>query len=502
MNKPSRQNNESISDLQAEIARLQKIIDVLAARAEQPMDTPNSAYSVFQSTILLEDQVRTRTRELEAALLRNEKISRELHEAGERMEQSEKRFRNIFEYAPNGITIVDTNGRFFLANQAFCAMVGYDREALSSMSPLDITHPEDRADSRLNMQLLTRGEAEVIQMEKRYLRKDGKVIWVHLTTTLLRDAVGNPQFFIGQAEDVSAQRQAEEQLRLAATVYEHSNEAMMITDHDNRIIATNPAFTALTGYSAEEALGHNPSFLSSGHQNADFYRQLWQVLETGHHWEGDIWNRKKNGAIYAQWMSINAVLDARGRVQNYVALFSDITDEKKAAEKIWEHANYDALTRLPNRRLFHDRLEQAIKMTDRADNVLALFFIDLDRFKEVNDTLGHQMGDLLLVQVAERITSEVRASDTVARLGGDEFTVILPNISDADDARRIAKAILETLARPFLIEQAEIHVSCSIGIALYPQHAQNIDDLIRLSDAAMYRSKQQGRNGFSFADSP
>lgn len=491
-------NMTPLEKSQAEIVRLNKIIDALVERADQAMDTPGSAFGMFQSTIMLEDQVRTRTRELEAALQRNEKISRELKIANERIEQSEKNFRNIVEHAPIGMCIIDTAHRHFLVNKAYCDIVGYDKQELAALTPLEITHSDDLATSRINLQRIVDGEIDSYQVEKRYIRKDGSIVWVHLTTSLLRDAQGAPLNFIGQIQDITARRLSEEKLRLAATVYNYSNEAMMITDVANCIVATNPAFTALTGYSPEEVLGRNPRMLGSGRHDAAFYRQLWQTLASENHWEGDVWNRKKNGEVYAEWLSISAVFDDKGAIQNYVALFSDITEKKKAAEKIWEHANYDALTHLPNRRLFNDRLEQGIKMADRSGASLALLFIDLDHFKEVNDTFGHQVGDELLLQVAARITAELRATDTVARMGGDEFTAILPEVTGPTDIDKVAQSLVDTLVKPFYIGQEEIHVSASIGASIYPQDANGLTGLINTADAAMYLSKQQGRNRFNF----
>lgn len=488
---------KSLQAMQLEIARLNKVVDALIEQAEQQADGPRSDYGVFQSTVLLEDQVRLRTRELEAALQRNERISLDLQAANERIEQSEQRFRNIVEFAPIGMCILDMDLHYQLVNKAFCDIVGYDKEELASLTPFDIIHPEDLPVSRENLQRLISGASDAYHVEKRYIRKDGSVVWISLTTSLLRDAHGAPMNLIGQLQDITARIQMEEKLRLAAAVYNHSNEAMMITDAENHIVATNTAFTDLTGYEANEVLGRNPNFLSSGRQGKDFYQQLWQALATHHHWEGDVWNRKKGGELFAEWLSISVVHDDKGAVQNYVALFTDITEKKKAAEQIWEHANYDALTRLPNRRLFRDRLEQGIKQADRDSKILALFFIDLDHFKEVNDALGHQIGDELLVQVATRLADQVRASDTVARLGGDEFTAILNDISDPEDVGRVARGFVDTLAKTFHILGKEIHISGSIGVVLYPVDARTIGDLIKGADDAMYHSKKMGRNRYT-----
>lgn len=484
--------------LQAEVVRLNKMVDALVERAEQAMDVPHSSYGVFQSTIMLEGQVRSRTHDLQAALQRNERISRVLQVANESLEQSEKRFRNIVEHMPIGMCIIDMEHRHTLVNKAYCDIVGYDKEELDTMTPLDITHPDDLSLSRDQLQRLEDGEIDSYQIEKRYIRKDDSVVWVHITTSMLRDAKGAPYNFIGQIQDITGRRLAEEKQRLAATVYNYSNEAMMITDAHNHIVATNPAFTALTGYSAEEALGQNPRMLGSGRHDEGFYAGLWKTLLSENHWEGDVWNRKKSGEVYAEWLSITAVQDEQGVTQNYVSLFSDVTEEKMAAEQILEHANYDLLTRLPNRRLFHDRLDQGMKQADRLGESLALIFLDLDYFKEVNDSMGHQAGDDLLIQVASRISAKVRATDTVARLGGDEFTVILPNITDVDAVGRVAQSIVDTLSQPFNLGIKEAHISASIGISIYPNDATEMQTLLKRADEAMYLSKSHGRNRFTY----
>ena len=291
---------------------------------------------------------------------------------------------------------------------------------------------------------------------------------------------------------------SEKALRLAALVYENSSEAMMITDEQNRIIATNPAFTRVTGYTTEEVLHRNPSVLNSGRQDAEFYRALWLELEQTGRWQGEIWNRRKNGEEFAEWLTINTIVDAHGRVNRHVALFSDITEKKRMDALIWTQANYDPLTNLPNRRLFLDRLEQGIRLALRGQTALALLFIDLDHFKEVNDTLGHQRGDELLAEAARRIRICVRDSDTVARLGGDEFTVILGELEDLGSVAGIAQKILTALDQPYQLGKEQAFVSGSVGIAIYPHDASDATGLLKKADHAMLAAKQQGRNRFSY----
>ncbi len=292
--------------------------------------------------------------------------------------------------------------------------------------------------------------------------------------------------------------QAQERLRLAVLMYQNSSEAVMILDHSNRIVSVNAAFTRITGFSVAEAVGKVPALLQSRQQDRDFYRDVWnEVVATGQ-WQGEIWNRHKNGSEYAVWLTIDTIYDTTGEVWRRVALFSDITDNKKADALIWEQAHHDNLTGLPNRRLFFDRLEQGIKTTCREGDHLALLFIDLDRFKEVNDAFGHQHGDELLVEASRRIKEHVRDSDTVARVGGDEFTVILPGLHEEAAAGQIAQKLLEVLNQPFELANEKAFISASIGIAVCPDDASNPQELLKNADQAMYAAKQAGRNSFSY----
>jgi diguanylate cyclase (GGDEF)-like protein/PAS domain S-box-containing protein len=292
--------------------------------------------------------------------------------------------------------------------------------------------------------------------------------------------------------------------RLATLLYQNTNESMMVTDSNNLIIAVNPAFTTDTGYSAEEVIGRNPSFLKSDRHNNAFYENLYQELKITGKWQGEIWNRRKNGDLYAEWIRVSTICDDDGRILNRVSLATDITARKESEDIIWKQANFDSLTGLPNRRMFHDRFLQEVKKSHRSNLPLALLFIDLDEFKEVNDTIGHQMGDVLLKETAKRLTSCVRESDTVsylesvARLGGDEFTVILSEIKDIECVERIAQRILSKVAEPYQLGEDVAYISASIGITLYPNDSTDIDSLIKNADQAMYAAKREGKNCFSY----
>lgn len=297
----------------------------------------------------------------------------------------------------------------------------------------------------------------------------------------------------GFVTDISERHRREEALRLAATVFDIVDEALLVTDPENHIIAVNPAFTVITGYTAAEVLDHNPRILSAGTQPAAEFRDMWQSLHDKGSWQGEIWNRKKDGEVYVVWLSIKLVRDAHGKVTHHVAVFSDISERKAREQNILHQAHHDPLTDLPNRALFGERLSQALLRARREGQRMALMFLDLDRFKPVNDTLGHAVGDLLLQEVAQRLVATVRESDIVARVGGDEFIVLLPTLDLADDALPVAGKVIGALEAPFTIGEHHLEISASIGIALYPEQGDNEETLTHHADIAMYHAKKAGR---------
>jgi len=293
-------------------------------------------------------------------------------------------------------------------------------------------------------------------------------------------------------------RMAEEELRRAATVFDNTDEGIIVTNAEADIVLVNNAFTVITGYKPEDVLGKNPRLQQSGRHDAAFYQTMWDILNRDGQWRGEIWNRRKNGDIYPAWENINVVKDGHGRLTNYVAIFSDISVLKESEERMVELAHHDTLTGLPNRLRFIANLEQAIQSAKRHKHKVALMFLDLDRFKYVNDTLGHNVGDELLKTIAGRLKSCVRAEDTVARLGGDEFTVVLTEVAHAEDAGLIADKIVKAVCKPVTVSEEMIDTSVSVGISIFPDDAVECEGMLKAADTAMYHAKAMGKNSFQY----
>lgn|GEM_PF-2437982 len=307
---------------------------------------------------------------------------------------------------------------------------------------------------------------------------------------------------IEQAANLAAiaieKHRSNEELQLASLVYQNSSEAMLIFDSERNIISVNPAFTKITGYRAEEMLGHKADILNSEYHDKDFYAAMrQQVLETGF-WQGEVKDRRKNGEMFVKWLIVNTIFNDDGSVHRRLALFSDITEKRKSEELIWKQANFDFLTGLPNRNMFHERLEREIKQAKRDSLSFALLLIDLDHFKEVNDTLGHDVGDILLVEAASRISLVVRETDTVARLGGDEFCIIMSEIDEVSNIERVAQQVLDKLSEPFYLGNEVSFISASVGITIFPTDAEEFDLLLKNADQAMYQSKSLGRSRYQY----
>jgi diguanylate cyclase (GGDEF)-like protein/PAS domain S-box-containing protein len=294
----------------------------------------------------------------------------------------------------------------------------------------------------------------------------------------------------------------EQRWRLIGSFLDHTAEAILITDAENRIVYVNRSFTRVTGYTLKEVSGKTPRILHSGRQTAAYYAHMWKCINASGRWQGEIWNRRKNGEIYPEWLSIAAVRSSTGKVENYLAIFSDITLRKREEQELYDLATHDALTGLPNRFFFSERFRHAMVRAKRASHLVGLLYLDLDRFKPVNDALGHKCGDQLLQTVAKRLKRSVREEDMIARLGGDEFAIILDHLSKPRDAAATARKLLHALARPFLLEGHKASITASIGITVYPFDGDDVDTLLKRADGAMYRAKTERRNDYRFWGDP
>jgi diguanylate cyclase (GGDEF)-like protein/PAS domain S-box-containing protein len=360
---------------------------------------------------------------------------------------------------------------------------------------LQHVHPEDR--DRVDQMWQRALGGAPYDIEHRILVGD-EIKWIHEKAFMDFDANGGKVISaIGTVRDITRHKQEEAALHLAARVFESSGEAILITDDKASVVAVNHAFIEMTGYRREEVMGKNPSILASGRHDTAFYRTMWDDLNRFGYWQGDIWDKHKSGRVYPKWMSITAVRDEHGTLVNYVSIARDITEKKDAEKNIHLLAYYDVLTGLPNRTLLRDRMGQMIATAHRDKQQFAMLFLDLDRFKYINDSMGHSVGDRLLQSVAQRIQENVRASDTVARLGGDEFIVLLHD-AGASAAAVVAKKLLDVLSNPFDLDGQFISTHASIGISIYPDHAQDSDTLIKSADMAMYHAKEEGRGNFQF----
>ncbi|MFO1379027.1 MAG: PAS domain S-box protein [Chitinivorax sp.] len=408
---------------------------------------------------------------------------------------AESKFRALVELSLVGLYIVQ-DGRIVYANPTLATMLGYSQQQLVGMALQDITAADDVALVQAKQLLHLRGETHGCRYQYRARRRDGKLLDVEAHGRVFeydgRAAV------IGLLMDVSENLARERQLKLAAKVFDNASEGILITDADAQIIAVNPAFCKITGYPAVDALGKVSRMFKSGIDSSEFNSDMLMSLEVNGHWQGELTDRRAGGELYPAWLSISAVREESGSISNYVAVFSDITGRKEAEERLYFLANHDPLTLLPNRSLLHQNLGHALARANVSNQQLAVLFIDLDRFKTINDTLGHDAGDKLLQEVSARLRACARSSDTIARLGGDEFTVIMEGIGDATVITGVAERILAALAQPVLLQAREYYVTCSIGIATYPGDGADAQALLKNADVAMYRAKDLGKNNYQF----
>lgn len=409
------------------------------------------------------------------------------------LRESETLFHTLAKSSPVGVFHTDKEGNFLYINQSWYEITGIALEDAMSDEWITYTHDEDR-----NAVILawnnTVSKRIPFNQEFRIHRGDNKVVWVKGQAAVEQDAMGNFLGFVGTVTDITKLKISEESHRMSTVVFENTREGIMVTDADNTIVMINRACTDITQYQEHELIGQTPSMIASGRHDRMFFRDMWQVLKTTGYWQGELWNRRKNGDIYPELLSISAIKNQLGEITNYVGVFADISSIKSSEEKLEFLAHHDPLTKLPNRLMLLSRLNHAIEVARRENTQLALLMLDLDRFKNVNDSFGHLTGDELLQQVAQRLTSKVRSVDTVTRLGGDEFTILLGSIASPEDAARVAATIIKSLEAPWLLSNnVEVRIGTSIGISLYPGHGETALELLQHADAALYQAKAAGR---------
>lgn len=413
-------------------------------------------------------------------------------------ERLQKINATVFDSSTEAILVTDIDARIISINDSFMRITGYVAEDVIGHRLIDFLTEESAATVADHFEPRSNTDHfPSIEVQQRC--KDGRLLWMEVLSTPQRDAAGNVTGYHRICRNITERKQAEEKLQLSASVFSHAREGIMITAPDGTIIDVNDAFSHITGYSREEALGNSPRLLRSDQHASAFYSAMWQELGKNGHWHGEIWNQRKNGELLAEILTISAIRDAQGNVRQYVALFTYITPLKKHEQELEYIAHFDALTHLPNRLLLADRLRQAMRQADRRGKKLALAFLDLDGFKAVNDQHGHETGDQLLVQIATRMKQALREGDTLARLGGDEFVVVLPDIANVDSCVATLNRILDAAAQPVIVNQVALQVSASLGVTFYPQDAEiDTEQLLRQADNAMYQAKLGGKNRFAF----
>ena len=422
-------------------------------------------------------------------------------EAGKESRQhSEERFFEFLEGVDLATIAIDVRGKLVHINRFMAARIGQAAESLLGCDWIgQCVSTEDRP--RLAGYFAANASLSALPPELEYqveTPKGPRLFRWH--PILIRDPAGVPARIAMMGSDITEWRLMGDRLRMKAQVFDRSNEAMVISDQQNNIVAVNAAFTKLTGYEREEALGRNPRILGSGRHDAAFYRAMWQGIVREGYWRGDIWERRKDGSVYPKFLSITAIRDDVGAIVNYLAVFHDVSERKEREAQLESLAHFDPLTGLPNRMLLYDRLDQAVAIANRQRQHFALLFIDLDEFKPVNDVYGHTVGDEVLKQVGQRLNLVIRGMDTAARLGGDEFVVVLTDIRSRENAQAVAEKIIDELSKPYQVAGARLSISASIGASLYQDAQATAMDLLRTADEAMYQAKRDGKRRVIFHD--
>lgn len=416
----------------------------------------------------------------------------QLKETQQQLQTSEEKFAKAFHASPDGLLLTrQSDGLLIEVNEGFSRITGFNSTLSVDRSTLDLGIWVNLNERKQMLDLLKR-DGFVRDFSCHIRRNDGQIRLCEVSSRPL--PIGNEDCMLTIARDITERHLMQEKLQQAATVFESTAEGVLITDTQQHISAVNRAFTEITGYSETEALGHTPRLLASGLHDSAFYAAMWHQLTAEGHWQGEISNRRKNGELYPSWLTISAVRNRDRQITHFVAVFADISSLKHAQARLDYQAHHDPLTGLPNRTLFESRLLAALNGQQENGGQGAVLFLDLDRFKHINDSLGHPVGDLLLKGIAVRLREQLRDIDTVARLGGDEFIILLPGLQQPSDAEHIAQKLLNCFTAPFQAGEHEFFISASIGTSLYPQDGCDVATLVKNADAAMYRSKAKGRN--------
>jgi diguanylate cyclase (GGDEF)-like protein/hemerythrin-like metal-binding protein/PAS domain S-box-containing protein len=444
-----------------------------------------SMETVITTVLTMYSAISTRTLDL----MREKNLRRQAEKA---LQISEERWKFILDGDKENIWDfnLEDGSKYVLKDEI--SIIDIIQDNIKDKDSTTRIHPEDIESVKNDFLDHLQGNTKFYTNKHRVIKDNGSCFWVLSRGKVVsRNENGKPLRIVGTHSDITERE-------LASIIYRNSSQGMMITDISNNIISINNAFTEITGYNETDVLGKNPSILSSGKHGKQFYNDMWKSINTSGEWSSEIYNKHKDGHIYCELLSINLVKNKLGATDYYVSLFNDITEHKKAQETIHKQANFDSLTHLQNRAMFQIKLEKQRLRSNRNKLPFALLFIDLDHFKNVNDSLGHEIGDSLLVEASTRIMHSVRETDVVARFGGDEFTIILPDIKDTDCIDRVAQDIILELSKPFDFGLNKVYVSASIGIALYPDDADTLSGLLRNADQAMYKAKQTGRSRFNY----
>ncbi|WP_415880395.1 EAL and GGDEF domain-containing protein [Methylomonas sp. TEB] len=414
------------------------------------------------------------------------------------LQESELLFHTLSKIAPVGIFRTNEKGECDYVNHRWCEITGLHFIDSHGDGWIAGLLAEDRESVIAEWQRCV-SALQPFNMQYRFQLADGSVRWVVGRAEPELDETGGLCGYVGTITDISDIKANEERLGQAAAVFESTREGVMITDAQRRITMVNKAFSNITGYDNRDVIGHSPSILSSGRHNADFYREMWANIATTDHWQGEIWNRRKSGEVYPELLSISTVRDGKGEISHYVGVFADISKLKASEMELEFLAHHDPLTKLPNRMLFLSRLQHNIEKARRQANKMAVLMLDLDRFKDVNDSFGHLAGDDLLQMVAERLTTRLRTSDTICRLGGDEFVVLLEEVNQPETVAHVATQIINALNQTWQLPSGhEVRIGVSVGIAMFPEHGASPDELIQQADTALYQAKNEGRNRFKY----